>query len=269
MPTCPPSGQNYRVFRFPWAGKPTVPPAFKAYRQDAGAARFYASWNGATELAAWRLETGREPGRFARAAPIRSEGSRRRSRSRRAPATRRPSRSTRRESRSAAPGRSACTRSSAGPARAGSGARPVRSQSPSRQMYVCTRERALVRLVDEQAAGLPAPVGPRLAEPGRGCDGRAALTLRPDLELVPLGDRALVGVPGDDQLRARVDERCRARGRGARPAACASATARRSAGGAARRCAARPAARRRAARPPSRAGRRGRRRTGGATAAPS
>jgi hypothetical protein len=54
----PGNGQNYRVFRFPWAGKPQVPPAFKAYRHGAGAARFYASWNGATELAAWRLETG-------------------------------------------------------------------------------------------------------------------------------------------------------------------------------------------------------------------
>jgi hypothetical protein len=54
----PGNGQNYRVFRFPWAGKPQVPPAFKAYRHGAGTARFYASWNGATELAAWRLETG-------------------------------------------------------------------------------------------------------------------------------------------------------------------------------------------------------------------
>ena len=58
----PGNGQNYRVFRFPWAGKPPVPPAFKAYRQGAGAARFYASWNGSTELASWRLETGRNLG---------------------------------------------------------------------------------------------------------------------------------------------------------------------------------------------------------------
>jgi hypothetical protein len=57
----PDKGQNYRVFRFPWSGKPTVPPAFKAFRQD-GAGKFYASWNGATALAAWRLETGGTPG---------------------------------------------------------------------------------------------------------------------------------------------------------------------------------------------------------------
>ena len=58
----PRQGQNYRVFRFPWTGHPQVRPAFKPYRQGAGAARFYASWNGSTELAAWRLETGSKPG---------------------------------------------------------------------------------------------------------------------------------------------------------------------------------------------------------------
>jgi hypothetical protein len=57
----PPRGQNYRVYRFPWIGQPTVRPAFKAFRQG-DAARFYASWNGATALAAWRLETGARPG---------------------------------------------------------------------------------------------------------------------------------------------------------------------------------------------------------------
>jgi hypothetical protein len=57
----PTHGQNYRVFRSPWVGEPTVRPAFKAYREGAGAARFYASWNGSTRLASWRLETGRTP----------------------------------------------------------------------------------------------------------------------------------------------------------------------------------------------------------------
>jgi hypothetical protein len=56
----PPKGQNYRVFRFPWTGTPSVPPAFKAYRHG-DAARFYASWNGATALKAWQLETGPSP----------------------------------------------------------------------------------------------------------------------------------------------------------------------------------------------------------------
>jgi hypothetical protein len=57
----PSKGQNYRVRRFPWVGTPTTRPAFKAYR-NGGSARLYASWNGATALAAWQLETGRTPG---------------------------------------------------------------------------------------------------------------------------------------------------------------------------------------------------------------
>jgi arylsulfotransferase ASST len=59
-----PKGQNYRVFRSPWEGTPSVRPAFKAYRRD-GAARFYASWNGATALAKWQLLTGPRPGALA------------------------------------------------------------------------------------------------------------------------------------------------------------------------------------------------------------
>jgi hypothetical protein len=39
-----------------------VRPAFKAYRHGAGVARFYASWNGSTALAGWRLDTGRRAG---------------------------------------------------------------------------------------------------------------------------------------------------------------------------------------------------------------
>jgi hypothetical protein len=60
----PVKGQNYRVYRFPWSGQPFVRPAFKTYRQGDGA-RFYASWNGATALAAWQLETGTKAGALA------------------------------------------------------------------------------------------------------------------------------------------------------------------------------------------------------------
>jgi hypothetical protein len=58
----PTHGQNYRVLRFPWVGHPPVRPAFKAYRPGAGVGRFYASWNGSTALAGWRLDTGRKAG---------------------------------------------------------------------------------------------------------------------------------------------------------------------------------------------------------------
>jgi hypothetical protein len=57
----PDQGQNYRVYRFPWPGQPSVRPAFKAFRQG-DTAKLYASWNGATALAAWLLETGTRPG---------------------------------------------------------------------------------------------------------------------------------------------------------------------------------------------------------------
>jgi len=57
----PAHGQNYRVYRHPWSGKPTLPPAFKAYR-NGDRTRLYASWNGATALAAWRLDTGKSRG---------------------------------------------------------------------------------------------------------------------------------------------------------------------------------------------------------------
>ena len=90
--------------------------------------------------------------------------------------------------------------------------------SPSRRpaRCRCASERALVGLVDVQAARLAAPCGRGWPSPGR--SRRHAALFPPDLELVPLGDGALVGVAGDDQLGAGVDERGRARGRAARPA---------------------------------------------------
>jgi hypothetical protein len=49
----PKGGQNYRVRRQPWAGRPAAPPKLTVSNGDG-----YASWNGATEVAAWRLRTG-------------------------------------------------------------------------------------------------------------------------------------------------------------------------------------------------------------------
>jgi Arylsulfotransferase (ASST) len=53
----PRGGQSYRALRFPWTGRPDVPPALVAVR-TAGEPMLYASWNGATEVAAWRLLAG-------------------------------------------------------------------------------------------------------------------------------------------------------------------------------------------------------------------
>jgi hypothetical protein len=49
--------QSYRAFRFPWSGQPTTPPDI-AVDATAGGTRVFASWNGATEVTAWRILAG-------------------------------------------------------------------------------------------------------------------------------------------------------------------------------------------------------------------
>jgi hypothetical protein len=53
----PPKEQSYRSFRFPWVGTPEHPPTF-AFVPEAGAGTVYASWNGATQVASWRVVSG-------------------------------------------------------------------------------------------------------------------------------------------------------------------------------------------------------------------
>src|SRR5712691_148987 len=53
----PAGGQNYRAFRLPWEGRPHRQPRLVAHTAS-GRRRLYVSWNGATEVAAWRLEAG-------------------------------------------------------------------------------------------------------------------------------------------------------------------------------------------------------------------
>jgi Arylsulfotransferase (ASST) len=53
----PPHEQSYRSFRFPWTGIPVHPPTF-ALAGGGGAWTVYASWNGATVVASWRVLAG-------------------------------------------------------------------------------------------------------------------------------------------------------------------------------------------------------------------
>lgn len=53
----PAGGQNYRAFRLPWVGRPHDAPRLVSHRA-AGRRLLYASWNGATEAVAWRLDAG-------------------------------------------------------------------------------------------------------------------------------------------------------------------------------------------------------------------
>jgi hypothetical protein len=53
---------SYRAFRFAWEGTPSRPPDVAAARVGDGRVAVYASWNGATRVAAWRVSGGAERG---------------------------------------------------------------------------------------------------------------------------------------------------------------------------------------------------------------
>jgi hypothetical protein len=53
--------ESYRAFRFPWTGQPTTPPDMANVPGPSGTVDIYASWNGATRVAAWRVLGGATP----------------------------------------------------------------------------------------------------------------------------------------------------------------------------------------------------------------
>jgi hypothetical protein len=54
--------ESYRAYRLPWSGDPSQAPALAAVRSSSGAgAIVYASWNGATNVASWRVLAGTSP----------------------------------------------------------------------------------------------------------------------------------------------------------------------------------------------------------------
>jgi hypothetical protein len=80
----PPEWESYRTFAYPWSGQPAEPPALAVAEEPASAASaagtaggkagakaattgsvVYASWNGATEVASWRVLAGSSPGSLA------------------------------------------------------------------------------------------------------------------------------------------------------------------------------------------------------------
>jgi Arylsulfotransferase (ASST) len=60
----PPDWESYRTFALPWSGHPTSSPALAAQAAPGAhaGASVYASWNGATEVASWRVLGGASPG---------------------------------------------------------------------------------------------------------------------------------------------------------------------------------------------------------------
>jgi hypothetical protein len=53
--------QSYRAFLFRWRGRPTAPPAEADLAGPGGTVTVYASWNGATQVVAWRVLGGPSP----------------------------------------------------------------------------------------------------------------------------------------------------------------------------------------------------------------
>jgi hypothetical protein len=55
---------SYRAYRFPWIGLPTSRPAIAVAHGRGHARTVYASWNGATQVRAWRVLAGESPARL-------------------------------------------------------------------------------------------------------------------------------------------------------------------------------------------------------------
>jgi hypothetical protein len=51
------SNSSYRAYRFPWTGKPAAPPSVTV-SAEGDSANVYVSWNGATQVASWRVLAG-------------------------------------------------------------------------------------------------------------------------------------------------------------------------------------------------------------------
>ncbi len=64
----PAGDQSYRDFRFTWTGVPAHSPAFAVQPRGGGSATVYASWNGATQVASWRVLAGPSASRLRKVA---------------------------------------------------------------------------------------------------------------------------------------------------------------------------------------------------------
>jgi hypothetical protein len=56
---------TYRAYRYPWSAQPVTKPALAATRLTARTTRIYASWNGATDVARWKVLAQTSPGKLA------------------------------------------------------------------------------------------------------------------------------------------------------------------------------------------------------------
>ena len=69
------SYESYRTYRFPWTGTPSEPPAIADSAPSASApVTVYASWNGSTQTASWRVLAGPSPQQLTAVASAPSSG---------------------------------------------------------------------------------------------------------------------------------------------------------------------------------------------------
>ncbi|HTR90041.1 MAG TPA: arylsulfotransferase family protein, partial [Solirubrobacteraceae bacterium] len=68
------SYQSYRAYRFPWSATPAGRPSIAAGGPSGGPTTVYASWNGATEIASWRVFAGSSPSTLAPVAQAAKSG---------------------------------------------------------------------------------------------------------------------------------------------------------------------------------------------------
>jgi len=65
---------SYRAYRLPWSGDPVTFPAVAATRSQRNTTTVYASWNGATDVASWRVLAGSGPTKLASVATVAKTG---------------------------------------------------------------------------------------------------------------------------------------------------------------------------------------------------
>lgn len=64
----------YRAYRFPWSALPSTPPTAAANANNVGETVVHMSWNGATEVAAWRVLAGKRAGSLKAQTTVRLNG---------------------------------------------------------------------------------------------------------------------------------------------------------------------------------------------------
>ncbi|MEU6753358.1 arylsulfotransferase family protein [Spirillospora sp. NPDC046719] len=65
---------SYRAYRSPWSARPAAAPAVAVASVSGGRMRVHVSWNGATDVAAWRFLTDADAARLTAAATVRRTG---------------------------------------------------------------------------------------------------------------------------------------------------------------------------------------------------